>query len=88
MNASHASAVPPAGHVFQRIAGAVVAMGGGVILAGWIFSVEAQPYHLHPALITKANSAIAFMLSGGAVLLLTRRGNWPRRAAKQRVTRR
>jgi signal transduction histidine kinase/CHASE3 domain sensor protein len=82
MNASHASAVPPAGHVFQRIAGAVVVMGGGVILAGWIFSVEAQPYHLHPALITKANSAIAFMLSGGAVLLLTRRGNWPRLAAR------
>jgi signal transduction histidine kinase/CHASE3 domain sensor protein len=82
MNASHASAVPPARHVFQRIAGAVAALAGGVILAGWIFSFEAQPYPIHPALITKANSAVEFILSGGALLLLTMRGNWPRLVAR------
>ncbi len=82
MNASHASAAPPARHVFQRIAGAVVALGGGVILAGWIFSIEARSYPLHPSLITKANSAVAFMLSGGALLLLSMRGNWPRLVAR------
>ena len=66
---------------FVRIAGGVVALGGGVVLAGWLLGIEALTYLIPGAVTMMANTALAFILSGGALFLLQMSGPWARRAA-------
>jgi hypothetical protein len=58
---------------FSRMAGAIVATGGLVVFAAWIFGIEALKRPIGSAASMKANTALLFFISGCALWLLAAR---------------
>ncbi len=70
--------------VVAKAAGGLVAFVGLTVLAGWAFDVPTLK-SLHPTFVAmKANTAAAFLLGGGALLL---RANARGRAVVERLAR-
>ena len=66
----------------MRIAGGVAGLTGAVVLAGWALGIHALT-NLIPGTVTmKANTALAFVLSGGAMFFLQVPAGWARRVAR------
>ena len=82
MIASPVSYSRPTGLAFLRVAGAVVAIVGGAVLAGWATGVYSLTNLLPGTVTMKANTALAFILSGSAMFLLQMPGERARRAAR------
>lgn len=72
----------PANDALPWIMGGVVMVVGGLMLAGWALGIKVLPTQIIGAGTMKANAAIAFILSGGALLLLQMPGPWARNAAR------
>jgi len=60
----------------------VVVVVGSVVLAGWVLGQQALTHPIPGAATMKANAALAFIFSGGVLILLQRPGAWARRAAR------
>jgi len=82
MNALSISPTRPAGRGFSRSVGAVVAVVGGVVLAAWLCDFPLLLGLIPGGQTMKANAALNFILSGGALFLLTLRAAWARHAAR------
>ena len=82
MNASPVPISRPPGSAFLRVAGAVVAIVGGAVLAGWATGVHSLTNLLPGTVTMKPNTALAFILSGGAMFLLQMPGERARHAAR------
>jgi len=73
---------PPAGGVLPWVMGGVVMVVGALVLAGWVLGIQVLPNPIPGAGTMKANAALAFILGGGALLLLQMPGPWARNAAR------
>jgi len=70
MNAPSEITKRPAGRIVPRLVGGVVLVVGSVVLAGAAFGFPAVMNWLPKVMFIKANAAIAFVLGGGALILL------------------
>ncbi len=70
------------GSTFLQIIGGVVAIVGCVVLLGWALGIQGLTSLIPGSVTMKANAALAFVLSGGALFLLPMPGAGARRAAR------
>ena len=82
MNVPSDSPKRPAGRVVPRVVGGVTLVLGCVVLAGLAFGFPAVSDLIRRVMPIKANTAIAFILSGGALFLLQERGQRVRTAVR------
>ncbi len=82
MQAPPVSTSRPAGSALPWLVSGVVVVVGSVVLAGWVLGQQALTHPIPGAATMKANAALAFIFSGGVLLLLQRPGAWARRAAR------
>jgi signal transduction histidine kinase/CHASE3 domain sensor protein len=64
------------GCLLELIVGAVMVVTGAVVLAGWLLGVIPLTTLVPGSISTKFNTALAFILCGGALLLLQVRAGW------------
>ena len=64
------------GCLLELIVGAVMVVTGAVVLAGWLLGVIPLTILVPGSISTKFNTALAFILCGGALLLLQVRAGW------------
>lgn len=72
----------PVGHLVPRIVGGVVAVIGGVVLIGWLFSIPVLTYLIPGTATMKANVALGFILAGSALGCSSLSGVWARYAVR------
>ncbi len=82
MNVPTLSTSRPAGGTFPRVIGAVVAAVGALVLAGWALGIPLLSSVIPGGVTMKANTALGFILSGGALLLIQQGRGWARRVAR------
>jgi PAS domain S-box-containing protein len=71
----------PSDVVVPRVVGGILALNGAVMLAGWAAKLAWAVGSVPHASTMKANTALGFVLTGGAMLLQTFRGRAARSAA-------
>jgi len=82
MNASPSSRGRSIDSRFLRVTGAVVAIVGGVVFAGWALGIDWLIVLIPHSVPMKANTALGFVLSGCAIFLLPTRSERAKRAAR------